>query len=782
MAAEAAGPMAAEAAGAEAPAPNAEPAPPPATLRFDLVAGDREHRIGRLIEQMTLSEKIGQLVQLYPPEDELTDELAARIRAGEIGSIFYPGNAAVTRHAQRIAIEESRLGVPLLVARDVVHGLRTVFPIPLGQAATWNPELVEQAARVAALESRSEGINWTFAPMVDICRDARWGRIAETLGEDPLLAGDLAAAMVRGFQMESGGRVRGVVACAKHFVGYGFSEGGRDYNRVSVSAADLHNVILPPFKRSVDAGCRTLMTSFSELNGVPGTAHTPLLRGTLKGDWGFSGFVVSDWGSIAEMVTHGYSASNRHATHDAIMAGVDMDMCSALYAKHLHDEVNAGRVPMDRLDDAVRRVLRCKAEAAGGHQDDTQHRLLEAASLEAAREAARQSVVLLKNDGVLPLDAGRLKTVAVIGPMADAPKAQLGCWSLDGKAEDSVTPLAALREQLAGRAEVVYARGAANTFAADRSGIEAAVAAAERSDVALLFLGEDAVLSGEARSRSSIQLPGVQPELVRAVAETGKPVVLVLLTGRPLAIAEQADLSDAVMLAWHPGTMAGPALADLLLGDACPSGKLPVTIPRSVGQTPIYYNHPNTGRPSPAGYRPLVGTSLEDLPPEHQYRSHYLDEESGPLFPFGYGLSYASFDYSGLELDRTEVSPPGTVRLGVTVANSSARDGVEVVQLYLRDTAARQVRPVRELKAYRRVPLAAGQSARVEFELTAEDLSYANARGDRVLEPGEFQMWIGGDSAAPLTASFTLREPPPRLAPAEISPPPTASTPRQKIR
>ncbi len=724
--------------------------------RFELLQDDREQRIERLLEEMTLEEKVGQLVQLFPEDGKLSDEVAERIRQGRIGSVFFPGEGAPVRKAQRIAREESRLGVPLVIARDVIHGFRTIFPIPLAQAATWNPDLVEAAASVSAREAMSEGIDWTFAPMVDVCRDARWGRIAETVGEDPYLASQFAAAMVRGFQMEQGGDIQGVAACAKHFVGYGLSEGGRDYNRVSVSTADLHNILLPPFRASIDAGCHTLMTSFSEINGVPGTAHSDLLRGVLKRDWGFQGIVVSDWGSIGEMVEHGFAKNKLHATKLSVMAGVDMDMCNDVFEVHLAKLVREGRIPEERLDDAVRRVLRTKFSLAGRDSKNLQFEPLQESSLDLARTAARESVVLLKNQGELPLRLEALKRVAVIGPLADAPQQQLGCWTLDAAVEASVTPLADLRRRLAGKVEVLYAPGAPNSFSADDSLIPEAVAAASKADVALMFIGEDAVLSGEARCRTSLALPGVQSRLVKAVADTGVPTVLVFLAGRPLTIGEEVDTAGAVMFAWHPGTMAGPAITDLLLGEASPSGKLPVTFPRSVGQTPIYYSRSNTGRPSPADYRPLVGSGKDDLPEEFQYRSHYLDELPGPLFPFGFGLSYGKFEYSSIAADTSTIRPDQDITLTAVVANTGDRSAVEVAQLYVQDKYARVVRPVRELKAFRRVKLAPGESETVSFQLAAEDLRFFNNAGKLVLEPGAFRAWIGGDSDAEMGIDFEL--------------------------
>ncbi len=758
--AQATGPTTGSANASAGPTPSDRPGEQASTngvgVNFELLAGDQEQRIDRLINNMTLAEKIGQLVQLYPDEDALGDDLAQRVRRGQIGSIFYPGNPDVVREAQRIARDESRLGIPLLIARDVIHGFRTIFPIPLGQAASWNPELVEQAARVSAHEAKLAGIDWTFAPMVDITRDARWGRIAESLGEDPYLSSKLAAAMVEGFQQERDGHFGGIIACAKHYVGYGLVEGGRDYNRVSVSQADLHNILLPPFRASVDAGCRTLMTSFSEINGVPATAHAPLLRGVLKRDWQFDGIVVSDWGSIGEMVVHGFAKDPVQATELAVMAGVDMDMCNALFEKHLAKLVAKERVPIERLDDAVRRVLRVKFALANRPAEFSDPEVLGEQGLELSRRVARESVVLLKNNGPLPLDLAKLKRVAVIGPMADAPQQQLGCWVLDAKSEDSVTPLADLRKRLGDKAEVLYAPGADSTMSDDETLIPAAVKAASEADVALLFVGEDAVLSGEARSRASLNLPGVQSQLVKQVVDTGVPTVLVFLAGRPLAIGDEVEAAGAVLFAWHPGTMAGPAITDLLIGEASPSGKLPVTFPRSVGQTPIYYSRSNTGRPSPPEYRPLVGSGKVDLPIEFQYKSHYVDELPNPLFPFGFGLSYTQFDYSSINANSDKLSFGDDITLSAKVTNSGKVAAVEVVQLYVQDKFASIVRPVRELKAFRRVHLEPGESKRVTFRLNSADLEFYDNDGNRVLEPGDFNAWIGGDSNAQLLVEFEV--------------------------
>lgn len=738
--------------------------------RFNSAAADRDAEIERLLAAMTLDEKIGQMCQVWPETGELTPAIQESLRSGEIGSLINCSTPELIAEAQRLVREESRLGIPLLVGRDVVHGYRTMFPIPLGQAASWNPALIERAAAVASEEAQSQGINWTFAPMVDVGRDPRWGRIAETLGEDPYLSGELAAAMVRGFQQERDGQLHGLIACAKHFAAYGVSEGGRDYNRASLSIADLHNTHLPPFHASLNAGCRTLMTTFSEVNGIPGTAHAYLLQEVLRDGWQFPGVVVSDWNSVIEMVAHGYSADQSEAARQAVNAGVHMEMVSPTFHQHLAELVGQGAVEQTAIDDAVRRVLRLKLELPAAESIEATQRtsvppatagatskLLRPRSLELARRAARESIVLLKNEGeTLPLQREHLQKVAVIGPLADAPLSQLGCWAVDGRADDAITPLDALREALGESAEVAYSRGAPTSYSNDAGEIEAAKQAAAGADVVLLFVGEDAVLSGEARSRSTLDLPGVQTELVKAVAAAGKPIVMVVLAGRPLAIGAECDAADAVLYAWHPGTMGGPAIADLLLGVATPSGKLPVTFPKHVGQVPLYYSHTNTGRPSPTDFRPLSQTQGKDLAPAFQYSSHYLDGDPFPLFPFGYGLSYATFSYDGFELGAPSIDPRQTLAVRARITNSGPRAGVEIAQLYVRDVAGTLVRPVRELKAFRRVYLRPGESQPVEFALDADDLRYFNNEGRSVLEPGKFAVWVGGDSTATLGGEFEL--------------------------
>ena len=735
-------------------------------IEFDWEQGTVAQRVDRLMAIMTIEEKIGQLCQISTSGDTLSPEVQTLIREGKIGSLFYAGGAERTREAQRIACTESRLGIPLLTPRDVIHGFRTVFPIPLGQAATWNPELVEQAAAVAAREARASGINWTFAPMLDVARDSRWGRIAESVGEDPVLAARLAQAMVRGYQNPGPNGEPGIAACAKHFAAYGLSEGGRDYNRVQVAQSELHNVLLPPFKAAVDAGCMTFMTGFSSVNGIPATGHEELVRGVLKGDWGFGGLVVSDWASIVEMIEHGYAKDNKQAAYRAMAAGVDMEMATTTYVDHLKELIDEGQIELSILNDAVERVLTIKMRVtlsdrqeilAGTPPVGTSEPAPE--SLALARQIARQSFVLLKNKGVLPLDAAQLDRVALIGPLADAARDQLGCWMLDGKREETITPLVALREALADKAEVTMVAGLASSVDTEEAQFDKAVTAAKEADVVILVVGEEWWLSGEARCRADINLPGAQEELIQRVTETGTPVVLVCFAGRPLTMGPQIEQSAAVLYGWHPGTMGGPALADLLLGVESPSGKLPVTFPKHVGQAPLYYNHPNTGRPALQGTEALIGSGRSDFPQDQKFRSHYIDVDPFPLYPFGYGLSYTTFAYEPIELSTKRIAIGQTLAIRVKITNTGDTAAEEVAQLYVRDVTASLVRPVRELKDFRRVRLDPGESQILEFALRSDQLSYYDNRPELVSESGEFQVGVGGDSTAPLTESFWLGQP-----------------------
>ncbi|MDH3616890.1 MAG: glycoside hydrolase family 3 C-terminal domain-containing protein, partial [Gammaproteobacteria bacterium] len=551
-----------------------------------------EQRVNGLLNQMTLSEKIGQMNQVNASDADITDQLRAAIGAGRVGSVLNLVDADSVNELQRIAVQESRLGIPLLVGRDVIHGFKTVMPVPLGQAATWNPDIVREGASVAAREAATAGINWTFSPMIDIARDARWGRIAESPGEDPYLAGALAAAMVEGYQGDDLAGTGTLAACAKHFAGYGASESGRDYSTTNIPENELRNVYLRPFKAAVDAGVVTLMASFSDLDGVPATANEFLMRRVLRDEWGFGGFVVSDWDSVRQLAIHGLTENDKESVFQAVTAGVDMEMAGELYAHNLEELIDNGRIDIETIDAMVANILSVKLRLGLFEKPYTDPADLPAIAndeaLETARKAALQSVVLLKNDhGALPLSAEKLNSIAIIGPLADAPYEQLGTWIFDGDSELSVTPLRSIRDFVGDNVDVRYARALTSSRSRTTETFGEAVEIAADADAAILFLGEESILSGEAHSRADIDLPGAQAELVRQVRKTGKPVIAVIMAGRPLTLTNILDEVDAILFAWHPGTMGGPAIADLLFGVESPSGKLPVTFPRMVGQIPI---------------------------------------------------------------------------------------------------------------------------------------------------------------------------------------------------
>jgi len=719
--------------------------------------------IAELVGKMTLEQKIGQLNMRGPGSsksyDPIAPELAEAVRAGMVGALLNVMRLDDIDRLQRIAVTESPHHIPLLFGRDVIHGLHAVAPIPLGQAATWNPPLVEAGARAAATDATAYGIRWTFAPMVDVARDPRWGRIAESFGEDPFLGSQMAAAMVRGFQGSSLDDPTAVAACAKHFAAYGAAEGGRDYNTVSISETELRNVYLPSFQAAARAGVATFMTSFNEIDGVPATANRALLTGILKGEWGFDGFVVSDWNSVLEMVAHGTSEDLRAAARQAALAGLDVEMTSEGFARHLAELVRAGEVPEAVVDAAVMRVLRIKQRLGlferPYRREVAQPERLDDASLEVARRLAVQSAVLLRNQGgVLPL-AATVRRVAVVGPLADAPHEQLGTWSFDGRSADSVTPLAALRERL-GRERVAFAPGLSHSRSTSREGFGEALAAAAAADVILFFGGEEAILSGEARSRADLDLPGAQPELIRALAATGKPVVLVILAGRPQTLRGLLDDVDAVLMAWHPGTMGGPAIADLLLGRESPSGRLTVTWPKAVGQIPIYYAHKRTGRPpSPEAIVPFDEIPVGAWQSSLSNRSYYLDLGMDPQFPFGFGLTYSTFQYADLTVTPQVAVAGEPIRVSAKLSNTGTRTATEVVQLYVRDVVGSRTRPVRELEGFRRVELLPGASIRVEFELAPEALAFFDGEAWRT-EPGEFEVWVAPDAVSGLRGTFRI--------------------------
>ena len=686
-----------------------------------------------LLARMTLEEKLGQL-NLLTADRSATPEQAALVRRGLVGGFLNVVGGENTRSIQRVAVTESRLRIPLLLGLDVIHGYRTIFPIPLAEASTWDPAVAEATARAAGREARAAGINWTFAPMVDIVRDPRWGRIAEGSGEDPYLGSLFAAARVRGFQPA-------VLATAKHFAAYGAAEGGRDYNTVDVSERTLRDVYLPPFKAAVDAGVASLMTAFNEIGGVPSSANAWLTDTVLRGEWRFDGLVVSDYTSIAELIPHGVAGSRAVAGRLALAAGVDMDMVSQIYVDSLPALVRAGRIPIAQVDRAVRRVLRAK-QRLGLFGDPYRAAPAEPVNRALARRVAQEAIVLLKNDdGLLPLGANR-STIALIGPLAADTVHPLGPHQAQKQLGDVVSVLTAIRERVGSGVTVLHAPGTGLTDA-DTTGIAAAAALAKRADVAVLVVGETDTMSGEASSRAHLDLPGAQEQLVRVVQATGTPVVLVLMNGRPLVLSWAAEHVAAIVESWFLGIESGHAIADVLFGDVNPSGRLPVSFPRTVGQIPIYYNHKLTGRPPAAGDR---------------YTSKYLDVPVTPLYPFGYGLSYTSFTYDSLRLGADRVRRRDTLSVQVTVKNTGAREGVEVVQLYVRDEVASVTRPVRELKAFQRVHLAAGESRTIELRVAVRDLAFWGLNRAFVVEPGAFRVYVGPNSVEGLEGAFHVIE------------------------
>ncbi|MGB5257296.1 MAG: glycoside hydrolase family 3 N-terminal domain-containing protein, partial [Woeseiaceae bacterium] len=695
-------------------------------------------------------------------EGNSPDAVAEALRAGRVGSVINVVDVDVINELQRIAVEESRLGIPLLVGRDVIHGFKTVMPIPLGQAASWNPALVTEAAAIAAREAATTGVNWTFAPMIDISRDPRWGRIAESLGEDAYLASTLAAAMVEGFQGEDLSAVGTIAACAKHFAGYGASESGRDYATTNIPENEMRNVYLRPFHAAVDAGVSTLMTSFSDIDGVPGTANAFLLRQVLRKEWGFNGFVVSDWDSVRQLSIHGLTANDEESAYEAITAGVDMEMHGDAYGKHLATLVDEARISEDLIDSAVASILRAKFALGLFEEPYTDPAKLPAIAnkdaLQTAKRAALQSVVMLKNDnGVLPLSADRLSSVAVIGPLADAPYEQLGTWIFDGDAELSVTPMHAIHSLVGNDVDVRYVRAMENSRSRASDSFDEAVQVARSSDVAILFLGEESILSGEAHSRADISLPGAQAELVRRVRAAGKPVVAVILAGRPLTLSDIVDEVDAILFAWHPGTMGGPAIADLLFGVESPSGKLPATFPRMVGQIPIYYNQKNTGKP-PSPDTVMHIDDIDAHAPQLSFgmTAFHLDAGYTPLFAFGHGLSYTDFDYADIRVSAEEIGIGDTITVSARLANTGDVAAAEVVQLYVRDLVGNVTRPVRELKGFKRVFLEPGEAETVRFELATDDLAFYGRNMQLMTEAGLFHVWIGGSSQAELRSQFSI--------------------------
>ncbi|HEY1463950.1 MAG TPA: beta-glucosidase BglX [Terriglobales bacterium] len=724
-----------------------------------------EQRINALIQQMTLDEKIDQLVQL-PTATQQTPDL---VQQGKTGSIFNVLGAQTTNDLQKIAVEKSRLKIPLLIGYDVIHGYRTIFPVPIASAGSFDPEMIEQSERVAAKEASASGVRWVFAPMLDIARDPRWGRMVEGPGQDPYLASVIAVARVHGFQGQNLAAPDSVVASIKHYVAYGAAEGGRDYNTVDISEQLLREVYLPPFEAAVKAGAGTVMASFEDLNGVPATANHHTLSDILRGEWKFQGMVVSDYGAVDELMVHGVAADEGEASAKALTAGVDMDMADGAYGRTLASLVQSGKLPVSVLDEAVRRVLRIKfATGLFDHPytDPAREKaeILSPENLQVARKMAQESMVLLKNqNNLLPLNKNA-GTIAVIGPLSDDKGDQLGPWAGQGRAADAISPLEGIKAKVP-NVKVIYAKGvdledfpnnsnvtgaapapvsATGAGGAHGTGVASipdAVEAANKADVVIMFLGELAGMTGEASSRATLDFPGKQKELLEAVAATGKPIVLVLESGRPLDIRWANDHIPAIIQGWFLGVQAGNSIADVLFGDVSPSAKLPLSWPLSVGQIPIYYDHKNTGRP----------TSPD------RWHTGYLDESKEPLFPFGYGLTYTTFKYSNLEVTTPSIAANDDLHVSAELQNTGSREATEVVQLYVHDRVAPTSRPVKELKGFSRVTLGSGQSKSVDFTIHAQDLGSYDPTMKWIVPSGTYDVWIGPSSADGEHATFVVK-------------------------
>lgn len=706
-------------------------------------AATPDQRASALLARMTLEDKIGQMVQFSSWGAPKPEHLEG-IRKGRVGSLLNVKGAKAVNEVQRVAVEESKMGIPLLFGLDVIHGYKTIFPIPLASSCTWDMELLERAEAVAAREAAAAGIRWTFAPMVDIARDPRWGRIAEGAGEDPYLGSLVAAARVRGFQGRDLSSVESVAACTKHYAAYGAAEAGREYSTTDMSEWTLREVYLPPYRAAVKAGTRSLMSSFNDLNGIPASGSAFLIRRILRGEWAFDGVVLSDWASVKELEQHGYAEDGADAARLGVLAGVDMDMQGNVYGKHLTDLVRAGRVPAALLDEAVRRLLRLKFELGlfdRPYVDEGREAsvLMAPGHLDLALEVARRSIVLLKNeDGFLPIGP-KAARIAVLGELAESQDDPLGSWSCEGESGKVVSALTGIRSKWP-QTRVTFSKGAGPLKPADPREVAAAVKAAKGADAVVVVVGERRDMSGEAASRTDLGLPGGQGDLLKALHQEGIPFVLVLTNGRPLAIPWEAENASAIVESWQLGTRHGDAVADVLSGDFAPEGRLTATFPRNVGQVPLYYAQRNTGRPGS----------------DQKWSSRYIDSPNTPLYPFGYGLTYTKFEYADLRVSPEKARFAGAVTVTATVRNTGDRDGIECVQLYVRDVAGSRTRPVRELKGFRKVALKAGESKEVSFRLTAKDLVFYNPQMRLAAEPGSFRVWVAPNSAEGLEGSFTL--------------------------
>ncbi|MDD3721386.1 MAG: beta-glucosidase BglX [Lutibacter sp.] len=714
-----------------------------------------ESFLDSLTKIMTLDEKIGQLVLMSTDWEKtgpsINDNYKKLIEEGKVGNIFNAYTAKFTRELQQLAVENTRLGIPLLFGYDVIHGHRTIFPISLGESSSWDLKAIENGARIAATEASAEGIHWTFAPMVDISRDARWGRVSEGSGEDVYLGSEIAKARVKGFQGDDLFETNTILACAKHYAAYGAAIAGRDYNTVDMSDRELRTTYLPPFKATIDAGVATFMTSFNELDGIPASGNKYLLTDILRDEWGFEGFVVTDYTSINEMVPHGIAKDNKQAAEIAINAGVDMDMQGGVYMDYLKVLITEGKVTEKQVTTAARRILALKYKLGlfkdpYRYSDETREKelLMTPEHLEAARDMARKSSVLLKNSKqTLPISKD--KKVALIGPLANDKYDIIGSWSAAGdRYTKPVTVLEGFKEKISNPDNLLFTQGC-EINSENTTDFQNAINIAKKADVVVMVMGESEGMSGEAASRTNLDLPGNQKELLKAIKKTGKPIVLVLMNGRPLTLEWENENMDAILETWFPGTMGGYAIADLIFGDANPSGKLTMTFPRNVGQIPIYYNVKNTGRP------------YEANGPEQKYRSRYLDVPNSPLYPFGYGLSYTTFTYTDFTINKKEYTFKENINISVTVTNTGAFKGEEVVQLYIRDMVGSITRPLKELKRFEKVMLEPNESKKVTFTLTSDDLAFYTKDMSFKAEAGNFKLFVGTNSDELLETNFTLK-------------------------
>ena len=722
---------------------------------FNNSESDIYNKVDSLMSLMTLKEKIGQTI-MYSGDWVTTGPTVSSnniklLKDGNLGAMLNVYSAKKTKELQKIAVEETRLGIPILFGYDIIHGFKTIFPINLGHAASWDMKDIQKSARIAADEASSAGLHWTFAPMLDIGRDPRWGRISEGAGEDVFLTNEIAKANVKGFQGDDLSKNNTILACAKHFVGYGAAQGGRDYHTVNMGQDELRNVYLPPFKAAVDAGVQTLMTAFNELNGVPATGNKFIFRDILRDEWGFKGFVVTDYTAINELVQHGFAENEKRATEIAIKAGVDMDMMSGANRFYLEKLVNEGKVDADLVNDSCRRILFIKFKLGlfddpYRYCDENREKEVTYKSeyLESARKSAAISSVLLKNDdNSLPLTKNQ--TIALIGPLVKDKENIIGNWAAAGDRNGKAISIYDGIKTYLGDAKILYAKGC-NIKNDDKSGFQEAISLSRKADKIVLVMGEDYHMSGEAASRTNIKIPGIQTELIKTLKEEvpDKKIILILMNGRPLDLSEEDSLVDSILEIWFPGTIGGFGIADVLFGVYNPSGKLPITFPRNIGQVPIYYNVKNTGRPIP----------LEN--PNEDYKSNYIDSPNTPLYPFGYGLSYTTFEYSDISLSSNIIGESDILSISVNITNSGNYDGHEIVQLYIHDKVGSITRPVKELKGFSKIFIKKGENKTVNFQLTCKDFKFFNGK-DFIFEPGEFEVAIAGSSDFSFMHSFELK-------------------------